>query len=70
MDKEKERLFEAFLCGFGSTGEGYNWEYPLDFGNPETYPVRGHKYYARKDIRELFEKWYADPEGYKKEHSI
>lgn len=41
MDKEKERLFEAFLCGFGSTGEGYNWEYPFDFGNPETYPVRG-----------------------------
>lgn len=51
-------------------GGGYNWEYPFDFGNPETYPVRGHKYYARKDIRELFEKWYADPEGYKKEHSI
>lgn len=20
---DKERLFEAFLCGFGSTGEGY-----------------------------------------------
>lgn len=25
---DKERLFEAFLCGFGSTGEGYNWECP------------------------------------------
>lgn len=39
-----------------------------DYGAPTTR--RRLFVVARRDKRELFEKWYADPEGYKKEHSI
>ena len=42
-----ERLFEAFVAGFGVSGEGWNGEYP--YGDTNTDPSA--------DLRPMFEAW-------------
>lgn len=56
--KQKELLFEAFVEGFGCSGEGWNGEYP--------FADKGKRIDLNKDIKASFEDWMKRKEAEKR----
>ena len=55
MSNDESRLFDAFIAGFATSGEGWNGEYPFSDKrqNPRSDP----------DLKESFRQWLKDKEA-------